>query len=196
MAATLAGEIRAARACRLCEKDLALGPRPVLKLHREARLVIVGQAPGTRVHETGIPYNDRSGDRLRDWLAVDRETFYGDRRIAILPMGLCYPGTDDKGGDLPPMKICGPTWHPRLMPLLPKVELILLVGIYAQAYYLRDLRKATLTDTVRGWRDYGPRFVPLPHPSWRNIAWLKRNPWFKAEVVPELRRRVKRLLAG
>jgi uracil-DNA glycosylase len=192
---TLATEILAARACRLCDGKLALGPRPVMKLHADARLIIVGQAPGTRVHETGMPYNDRSGDRLRDWLAVDRDTFYGDKRIGILPMGLCYPGVDDKGGDLPPMKICGPTWHPRLVPLLPKVELIVLAGMYGQAYYLRDQRKGTLTETVRAWREYGPRFLPLPHPSWRNTAWLKRNAWFEAEIVPELRLRVKRLLA-
>jgi uracil-DNA glycosylase len=192
--ATLSAEVAAARACRLCEGKLLLGPRPVLKLHRDARLIIVGQAPGTRVHVTGLPYNDRSGDRLRDWLGVDRETFYGDDRIGVLPMGMCYPGVDAKGGDLPPMKICGPTWHPRLMPLLPNVELLLLVGMYGQAYYLRDARKPTLTETVRAWREYAPRFLPMPHPSWRNTAWLKRNSWFEDQVVPELQRRVRHLL--
>ena len=185
---------RSARACRLCDGELALGPRPVFKLHTEARVMIVGQAPGTRARETGLPFNDRSGDRLRDWLGVDRETFYGDKRLGILPMGLCYPGVDDKGGDLPPMKICAPTWHPRLVPLLPRLELVLLVGQYAQAYYLGAKRRPTLTETVRAWRDFGPRFLPLPHPSWRNTGWLKRHRWFEAEVLPETRARVKQLL--
>lgn len=183
-----------ARACRLCAADLPLGPRPVLRASTTARLMIVGQAPGTRVHASGIPFNDPSGDRLRAWLGIDRETFYDERRLAILPMGLCYPGQDARGADKPPMKICAPTWHPRIRPLLPKLELTLLVGLYAQARYLGPARKKSLTETVQCWRDYGPAFLPLPHPSWRNTAWLKRNPWFEAEVLPELRRRVATLL--
>ena len=183
-----------ARACRLCAADLPLGPRPVLRASATARLMIVGQAPGTRVHASGIPFNDPSGDRLRAWLGIDRETFYDERRLAILPMGLCYPGQDARGADKPPMKICAPTWHPRIRPLLPKLELTLLVGLYAQARYLGPARKKSLTETVQCWRDYGPAFLPLPHPSWRNTAWLKRNPWFEAEVLPELRRRVATLL--
>ena len=183
-----------ARACRLCAADLPLGPRPVLRASATARLMIVGQAPGTRVHASGIPFNDPSGDRLRAWLGIDRETFYDERRLAILPMGLCYPGQDARGADKPPMKICAPTWHPRIRPLLPKLELTLLVGLYAQARYLGPARKKSLTETVQCWRDYGPAFLPLPHPSWRNTAWLKRNPWFEAEVLQELRRRVTALL--
>lgn len=183
-----------ARACRLCAADLPLGPRPVLRASATARLMIVGQAPGTRVHASGIPFNDPSGDRLRAWLGIDRETFYDERRLAILPMGLCYPGQDARGADKPPMKICAPTWHPRIRPLLPKLELTLLVGLYAQARYLGPARKKSLTETVQCWRDYGPAFLPLPHPSWRNTAWLKRNPSFEAEVLPELRRRVTALL--
>ena len=183
-----------ARACRLCAAELPLGPRPVLRATSTARLMIVGQAPGTRVHASGIPFDDPSGDRLRAWLGIDRETFYDENRLAILPMGLCYPGQDARGADKPPMKICAPTWHPRIRPLLPKLELTLLVGLYAQARYLGPARKKNLTETVQSWRDYGPEFLPLPHPSWRNTAWLKRNPWFEAEVLPELRRRVEALI--
>lgn len=192
--ATLATALAEARACRLCAADLPLGPRPVLQASGTARLMLVGQAPGTRVHASGIPFNDPSGDRLRTWLGIDRATFYDPSRLAILPMGLCYPGQDARGADKPPKRICAPTWHPRVRPLLPKLELTLLIGLYAQAHYLGPARKANLTETVRSWRDYGPDFLPLPHPSWRNTAWLKRNPWFEAEVLPELRRRVTALL--
>lgn len=187
----LSSLIAQARACRLCT-DLPLGPRPVLRASPTARLLIVGQAPGTKVHETGIPWNDRSGDRLRDWLGVDRDTFYDEAKVAIVPMGLCYPGRDAKGGDLPPRKECAPTWQDRLRAALPQVELTLLIGQYAQAWYLGPRRKKGMTATVAAWRDYAPDFLPLPHPSWRNTAWLKRNPWFEAEVVPELRRRTGR----
>jgi uracil-DNA glycosylase len=181
------------RACRLCEGSLPLGPRPVLRASATARLLIVGQAPGTRVHETGIPWNDPSGDRLREWLAVDRETFYDEARIAIIPTGLCYPGR--KGaGDAPPRPECAPRWHPRLLAALPRIELVLLVGQYAQAFYLGARRKATLAATVQAHEEYEPRFLPLPHPSPRNKLWLRRNPWFEAEVVPHLRRRVAPLL--
>jgi len=182
------------RACRLCAAELPLGPRPVLHVAAEARVLLLSQAPGTRVHETGLTFNDRSGDRLREWLGVTREEFYGNKRLGIMGMGFCYPGVDARGGDKPPMKICAPTWHTRLRPLLPNVELSLLVGQYAMTYYLGPRRKASLTETVRAWRDYLPEFLPLPHPSWRNTAWLTRHPWFERDVVPELRRQVKRLL--
>ena len=196
MGDTLAEAVAAARACRLCADILPLGPRPVLQVAAEARLLIAAQAPGTKVHETGLTFNDASGDRLRDWLGVDRATFYGDPRIGIMGMGLCYPGRDAHGGDKPPIPRCAPTWHPRIRPLLRKVELTLLVGIYAQLYYLGARRKASVGETVAAWRDTLPEFLPLPHPSWRNTAWLKRNPWFEHEVVPELRRRVRRLLTA
>jgi uracil-DNA glycosylase len=195
MKETLAQAVAAARACRLCADILPLGPRPVLQVSAEARLFIAAQAPGTKVHETGLPFNDASGDRLRDWLGVDRDTFYGDKRIGIMGMGMCYPGRDAHGGDKPPIPRCAPTWHPRIRPLLPKVELTLLIGIYAQRFYLGARRKASVGETVAAWREYLPELLPLPHPSWRNTGWLKRNPWFEREVVPDLRRRVKRLLS-
>lgn len=182
------------RACRLCAAELPLGPRPVVRARPGARLLIVGQAPGTKVHESGIPWNDKSGERLRDWLQTGPEVFYDEARIAIVPMGFCYPGREDRGGDKPPRPECAPTWHPRLRAALPKVELTLLVGLYAQARYLGARRKANLTETVRAWRDYLPAYLPLPHPSWRNTAWLKRNPWFEAELLPELRARVRALI--
>ncbi len=198
--------LRDARACRVCAADLPLGPRPVVRARVTARLLIVGQAPGTRVHETGIPWNDPSGERLRAWLAVDRETFFDQDRIAIMPMGFCYPGRDPRGGDNPPRPECAPLWHPPLLAALPAVELTLLVGLYAQRRYLgakgsakggakgSARRRGTLTETVRAWADYGPATLPLPHPSWRNTGWLKRNPWFDAELLPELRDRVRALL--
>ncbi|MBW7852081.1 MAG: uracil-DNA glycosylase family protein [Rhodospirillales bacterium] len=183
------------RACRLCAPHLPLGPRPVLRVAASARLLIVGQAPGTRVHETGVPWNDPSGDRLRAWLGLDPPDFYDERRIAIIPTGLCYPGRAAGGGDLPPRRECAPIWHPRLRPHLAQVRLTLLVGGYAQAWYLGNRRKATLTETVKAWREYLPDFLPLPHPSWRTTAWLRRNPWFEIETLPELRRRVAAALA-
>jgi len=181
------------RACRLCEPHLPRGPRPILRAAVSARLLIVGQAPGTRVQETGIPWNDPSGELLREWLAVGRETFYDESRIAIIPTGLCYPGRKGSG-DAPPRPECAPRWHPPLLAALPRVELILLVGQYAQACYLAGRRKATLAETVRAWREYGPKFLPLPHPSPRNRLWVKRNAWFEADVVPRLRERVAVLL--
>jgi uracil-DNA glycosylase len=186
--------LRDARACRVCAADLPLGPRPIVRAHATARLLIVGQAPGTRVHETGIPWNDPSGDRLRDWLDVDKEAFYDQDRIAIVPMGFCYPGRNPRGGDNPPRPECAPLWHPPLLAALPAVGLTLLVGLYAQRRYLGARRRNNLTETVRAWADYGPVYMPLPHPSWRNTAWLKRNPWFEAELLPELRARVRALL--
>ena len=183
-----------ARACRICEAQLPLGPRPVFRVSTTARLLIVGQAPGTKVHETGIPWNDASGDRLRDWLALDRETFYDTARIAILPIGLCYPGADKHGGDLPPRRECAPRWQTRFLELMPQIELILLVGSYAHGFHLKTRRKSGMGETVAAWRDYLPRHIPLPHPSWRNTAWLRRNPWFDEELLPELRERVRRLI--
>jgi len=182
------------RACRLCAAELPLGPRPVLRVAATARLLIVGQAPGTRVHETGIPWNDASGDRLRQWLGLDRETFYDESRIAILPVGLCFPGTDPKGGDRPPRRECAPLWHPPVRAHLSAVALTLLVGGYAQAFYLGERCRGSMTETVADWRAYLPDVLPLPHPSWRNTGWLKRNPWFEAELLPEQRRRVAALL--
>ncbi len=188
---TLFGEIRA---CTVCAAHLPLGPRPVLRGKASARLLIISQAPGTKVHETGLSFNDRSGDRLRQWLDLDRETFYDEARVAILPMGLCYPGRYEKGGDLPPRPECAPLWHARVHDVLPQIELTLLVGSYAIDYYLRTEKKGTMTGTVAAWRDFLPRSLPLPHPSWRTMTFERRNPWFEAELVPELRRRVKALV--
>jgi len=183
------------RACRVCEAQLPLGPRPILRADARAGVLIVGQAPGTRVHATGIPWNDPSGDRLRAWLGVDRQVFYDDRRFAIIPTGFCYPGRG-RSGDLPPRPECAPLWHPRLRALLPNIGLTLLVGQYAQAYYLGGRRKGTLTATVHAWRSYLPAFLPLPHPSPRNTRWLSLNRWFEQEVVPELRERIHALAGG
>jgi uracil-DNA glycosylase len=183
------------RACRICAPHLAHEPRPVLRAKPSARIVIAGQAPGTRVHASGMPFTDPSGDRLRDWMGVDKTAFYDDAKIAIVPMGFCFPGLDAKGGDLPPRKECAPAWRAKVFAALPNVELTLLVGLYSQAWHLGDRRKETLTDTVKAWRSYGPAFVPLPHPSWRNNAWVKKNPWFAEELLPHLKRRVSRILA-
>lgn len=181
------------RACRLCEAQLPLGPRPVLRASAGARLLVAGQAPGTRVHASGLPWDDASGRRLRAWMGVDADTFYDAARVAIVPMGFCYPGRGT-GGDLPPRPECAATWHPRLLPLLTGVELVLAIGQYAQAHHLSPRRGRSLTDTVRAWRDHAPRVIPLPHPSPRNTLWLRRNPWFEDEVVPMLRRRVAEVL--
>ncbi|RQS07230.1 uracil-DNA glycosylase family protein [Burkholderia sp. Bp9002] len=183
------------RACRACEAVLPLGPRPVLRAHRDARILIVGQAPGARVHASGIPWDDASGKRLRDWLAVDADTFYDATRFAIVPMGFCYPGRG-ASGDNPPRPECARLWLDRLLAELPAIRLTLLVGQYAQRHFLRDTRQASLTDTVAAWRHYGPAVLPLPHPSPRNQAWFKHHPWFDADVVPELRRRVAAALAA
>jgi len=165
----------------------------VFRVGKSARLLIVGQAPGRLVHETGLPWNDPSGDVLRAWLRLDRAAFYDTSRIAIVPTGLCYPGTVN-GADLPPCAECAPLWQPRFRAALPDVSLTLLVGSYAQAYYLGNSRKKTLGETVRAYRQYLPEFFPLPHPSWRNLAWLKRNPWFEKDVIPALRTRVRALM--
>jgi uracil-DNA glycosylase len=180
---------REASACDVCAAVLPFKPKPVFRVGRSARLLIVGQAPGRRVHETGIPWNDPSGDVLRGWLAMERDAFYDTARIAIVPTGLCYPGTVN-GADLPPCAECAPLWQPRFRAALPEIRLTLLVGTYAQAFYLKEARKKTLGETVHAYRDYLPEFFPLPHPSWRNLLWLKKNPWFTTQVIPALRRRV------
>ncbi len=181
-------------ACRVCAAHLPFPPRPVVRASATAPLLIVGQAPGRRVHETGIPWNDPSGDRLREWLGMTREEFYDTRRIAIIPTGFCYPGKG-KHGDLPPRPECAPLWHPRLRALLPNLRLTLLVGGYAQAYYLGNRRKPSLAETVRAWRDDLPEFMPLPHPSPRNQRWFQQHPWFEQEVIPALRKRIAAVLA-
>ncbi|OOG60361.1 uracil-DNA glycosylase [Rhodanobacter sp. C03] len=176
------------RACRLCAAHLPLGPRPVLQASTTSRLLIVSQAPGRKVHDSGIPFNDVSGDRLRDWLGIGRDSFYDASRIAIVPMGFCFPGTG-RGGDLPPRPECAPTWHPRLLPLLKQVRLTLVIGQYAQAGILGVPRGTRLTDTVQAWREHlAQGCLPLPHPSPRNRLWLVRNPWFETELLPVLRK--------
>ena len=180
------------RDCRVCEKNLPLGPRPIVQLHPDARILIAGQAPGSKVHETGVPFDDPSGDRLRDWMGIDKSVFYDERRVAILPMGFCYPGTS-KTGDLPPLKICATTWRAEALEYLAGIRLTLLVGQYAQSWHL-DSPKKNLTQTVKAWQDYGEGVIPLPHPSPRNNIWLSKNRWFEKELIPILRGRVGRLL--
>jgi uracil-DNA glycosylase len=190
IATSLLGEIRA---CRLCEPDLPLGARPVLQVHPDAVILIAGQAPGSKVHQTGIPFDDASGNRLRDWMGIDPATFYDAARVAILPMGFCFPGTG-QSGDLPPRPECALAWRRRLLAVLPAIRLTLAIGQYAQAWHMKDSRRATLTANVMAWREHWPAMLPLPHPSPRNNIWLRRNAWFEAEVIPELRREVRRLL--
>lgn len=191
---SLSSVVERVRACRLCADVLPLGPRPILRVSVTARVLIVGQAPGTIVHRTGIPWNDRSGDRLRQWLALDRADFYDESRIAIMPAGLCYPGRAANGGDLPPRPECAPLWFPPVRAGLGAVGLTILAGRYAQEVVLGTRRRPSVTETVRAWRGYLPEIVPLPHPSWRTIAWQRGNPWFEAELLPDLRRRLGALL--
>jgi uracil-DNA glycosylase len=174
------------RACRICEAHLPLGPKPVLRASSTARILVVGQAPGTKVHETGIPWNDASGERLRAWMGVDMREFHDGARIAIAPMGFCYPGRG-AGGDNPPRPECARLWRPRLDAALTGIEVTLLIGAYAQRYYLGRSRKASLTETVAAWREYAPRYFPLPHPSPRNTPWFQRHPWLERELIPALR---------
>lgn len=181
------------RNCRICEKELPLGPKPVLRAHRESKILVVGQAPGTKVHASGVPWDDASGKELRRWMGVEPSLFYTEKIFGIVPMGFCYPGRG-KGGDLPPMPICAPTWHSLLRRHMPKVELTLLIGQYAQGYYLGKGREKNLTETVRNYQKYLPDFFPLVHPSPRNKLWQKRNPWFDEEVIPVLRERVRSLI--
>lgn len=187
-----------ASACRACAAEFAETqtrhePRPVVWLSDKARVLIAGQAPGMRVHKSGVPFDDPSGDRLRDWMGVDRGLFYDRDRVAILPMAFCFPGYDAKGSDLPPPKRCANLWRDKALAAMPQVELTLLVGGYAQKWTLGKRAAKNLTETVAQWREYGPNIIPLPHPSWRNTGWLKKNPWFEAEVLPTLRARVAEL---
>lgn len=192
---TLAALLADIRACAHCSAHLPLGPRPVVRAGKSARLMIIGQAPGTRVHATGIPWNDASGERLRAWLGLSSEQFYDERHVAIMPMGFCYPGRG-RGGDLPPRPECAPRWHGKLRGELPGIMLTLLIGQYAHIYYLGERQKATLSETVAAYKEYLPEgFSPLVHPSPRNQRWLKNNPWFEKDVVPALRQRVQALLA-
>lgn len=198
-AEALAAEIRACRVCRDVPRGAVLPhePRPVLVVSSTAKILIAGQAPGTRVNATGIPFNDPSGDRLRDWLGVDRDRFYDPGTFGILPMGFCFPGLDAAGGDMPPRRECAPLWRPRLMAAMPQIELVLAVGLHAQAWHLGAARSASLTETVRDWRSVfaastTPAMLPLPHPSWRNSGWLKRNPWFGTEFLPFLKEEIAR----
>jgi uracil-DNA glycosylase len=180
------------RACTVCAASLAAGPRPVVQFGPGARLVIIGQAPGSKVHQSGVPWQDDSGNRLRDWAGIDPADFYDPARVALVPMGFCYPGKG-KSGDLPPRSECAPLWHERILATLPERRLILLVGSYAQAHYLKA---RNLTDTVRDFRQHGPGYFPLPHPSWRSGIWMKRNPWFETDVLPALRAAVRQTLGG
>lgn len=195
-------------ACRICRDAPARGPefrlphepRPVAVISQTARILISGQAPGLRVHESGLPFNDASGDRLRQWLGVSREQFYDPGMFAIVPMGFCFPGYDAHGSDLPPRRECAPRWRSQVIEAMPQIELVLAIGQYAQAWHLGDRRAATMTETVRNWRTYlgsntGPAVLALPHPSWRNTGWLKKNPWFEADILPALRERVIKLIS-
>ncbi|MCY2960664.1 MAG: uracil-DNA glycosylase family protein [Planctomycetota bacterium] len=187
---TLLNEVRA---CTVCADHLPLGPRPVLQLHPSARILIAGQAPGRKVHLSGTPFADASGDRLREWLGIESKVFYDPNRVAILPMGFCFPGTG-RSGDLPPRAECADEWRALLLKRLERLELTLVIGQYAQAYHLPE-SGASVTEVVQNWRTHWPKVVPLPHPSPRNNLWLRRNPWFDSELLPRLRRRVASVLA-
>lgn len=179
--------------CVICEPHLPLGARPVIQFNPNARILIAGQAPGIKVHETGVPFNDASGNRLREWLGLTRDEFYDANNIAILPMGFCYPGRG-KSGDLPPRKECAPAWREQLLAALPNIELTIVLGKYAQAYHLSETKKKPLTELVKSWREYWPNYLVLPHPSPRNNIWLKKNPWFEQDVLPELDKHVAAIL--
>jgi len=179
--------------CVICEPHLPLGARPVIQFNPNARILIAGQAPGIKVHETGVPFNDASGNRLREWLGLTRDEFYDANNIAILPMGFCYPGKG-KTGDLPPRKECAPAWREQLLAALPNIELTIVLGKYAQVYHLPEAKKMPLTELVKSWREYWPNYLVLPHPSPRNNIWLKKNPWFEQDVLPELGERIATIL--
>lgn len=181
------------RACEICKKHLPLGPRPIVNGHRDSKIIIIGQAPGTKVHASGIPWDDASGKELRKWLGISSEVFYDETKIAIVPMGFCYPGKG-KSGDLPPRPECAPQWHDPLLAKMPNIELVLLIGMYAQKHYLKRTAKKTLTETVENYQEYLPKYLPLPHPSPRNRFWLTKNPWFGEDVIPQLQRKVQKLL--
>ena len=191
-APSLPALLREVRACTLCAPHLPQGPRPVLQAHADARILIAGQAPGRKVHASGVPFDDASGERLRSWLEVSRETFYDPRVFAILPMGFCYPGTG-RSGDVPPRPECAPTWRAALLAAMPRVQLTLVIGQYAMAYHLPQ-HKGPLTEAVQAWRSCGPDVMLLPHPSPRNNGWLRRNPWFEAALLPVLRARIAAVL--
>ncbi|KAI3604944.1 hypothetical protein D8I24_2649 (plasmid) [Cupriavidus necator H850] len=192
---TLKSLLAAVRGCRACEAHLPLGPRPVVRATATARVLIVGQAPGLRVHSSGIPWDDPSGERLRSWMGVGKDVFYDESRIAIIPMGYCYPGRG-KSGDMPPRRECAELWLDHLLAKLPRIELTLLIGQHAQRHYLGNRRKSSLADTTKAWREYAPRYIPMPHPSPRNIPWFQRNSWFEQQLLPELRTRIGALLAS
>lgn len=192
-ARSLAGLHTEIARCTVCAKDLPLGPRPVFRVSPTARILVIGQAPGRLVHASGVPWDDPSGKRLRQWMQLEDGVFYDSVQVGIMPMGFCYPGTG-KSGDLPPRPECAPLWHEVLLAKMPAIELTLLIGQYAQNYYLQDRCKKTLTETVQTWREYAPTHLPLPHPSPRNNLWLKRNPWFEREVVPHLQDRIHSIL--
>ncbi|MGR5389968.1 uracil-DNA glycosylase family protein [Vibrio crassostreae] len=191
MSSSLLKEIRQ---CRACKPHLSHGANPVIQAHPNARLLIIGQAPGIKVHESSIPWNDASGERLREWLGVDSDTFYDEQKVAIVPMGFCYPGKG-KSGDLPPRKECAELWHNKVLQSLPNIQMTLLIGQYAQNHYLTNKTTSTLTKTVRDWQRWAPEFLPLPHPSPRNNIWLKKNPWFESEVIPYIRKHISEHLA-
>ncbi len=192
-ARSLAGLHTEIARCTVCAKDLPLGPRPVFRVSPTARILVIGQAPGRLVHASGVPWDDPSGKRLRQWMQLEEGVFYDSVQVGIMPMGFCYPGTG-KSGDLPPRPECATLWHEVLLAKMPAIELTLLIGQYAQNYYLQDRCKKTLTETVQTWREYAPTHLPLPHPSPRNNLWLKRNPWFEREVVPHLQDRIHSIL--
>lgn len=173
------------RACGICAAHLPLGPNPIVTAHPDARVIIIGQAPGTKVHKTSIPWDDPSGKQLRKWLNCDNDVFYDPTKVSLVPMGFCYPGKG-KTGDLPPRPECAPEWHEQLLNKMPNIQLIILIGMYSQKYYLKDTAKKTLTETVKNYVEYAPKIIPLPHPSPRNRFWLTKNPWFTEEVVPIL----------
>jgi len=194
MSKSLNKVLQEARKCRLCEKHLPLGPRPIVTGHKNSKIMIIGQAPGTKVHDSGQSWNDRSGDHLREWLQMDRDVFYNQKLISIMPMGFCYPGKAQQG-DKPPRRECAPLWHSKIREALPNIQLTLLVGAYAQKYYLKERCKSTMAETVQNWKDYLPEFFPLPHPSWRSRGWIQNNPWFETELLPDLKKIVDKILA-
>jgi uracil-DNA glycosylase family 4 len=185
--------IQQVRQCNACEGCLPLGPRPIIQVHGNAKLLIIGQAPGLKAHQTGIPWNDASGERLREWLGLSNEIFYDKNKVALLPMGFCYPGKGERG-DLPPQKECFNLWHEKVITNLPKIKLVLLLGSYAQNTYLKNTRKKSLTETVRAWEEYLPRYIPFPHPSPLNNIWLHKNNWFIESMLPSARRIIKSVL--
>ena len=182
------------RACTICASDLPLGPKPIIQYSPKAPLLLIGQAPGIRVHESGIPWNDSSGKRLRNWLQLSEQVFYDDSKVAIMPMGFCYPGINLNGGDNPPRPECAKEWHSQILSTLLNVKFTLLIGQYANKFYLGNACKKTMTETVRCWQEYGPNYFPLPHPSWRNNAWINKNTWFSEFVLTAVRKRVNKLM--